>query len=241
MRLFRFILSSLVLFSAKSLNFNLSRRKITGVSVASVFGNKLFEINENDDVKNEANKLDIWMDDVEIDEQEPNKSIIKLNDNIIRFYGPITRISCLRLQYMLNELEDSKEIKTIHLHIQSTGGELMSAFFVSDYIKCMKTPVYTYVDSFAASAATILTIVGKKRFMSEHSLILIHQLSTEISGKYNELNIELENLDTIMGLAKDIYLKNSKLNPEALDELLATNLWLNSTIALKLGIIDETI
>tara|TARA_Y100000389_G_C17470970_1_gene530782 strand:+ start:7558 stop:8316 length:759 start_codon:yes stop_codon:yes gene_type:complete len=248
----KIIIYSLFLTS-ESLNFNLTRRKITGVSIGSVFGKKMsnepdFYPIDNRDTN--SNKYNILMDEEETETTETTETtentndethILKMKNNIIRFYGPVNTMSCLRLQYILNEIEDKEEIDIVHLHIQSNGGELLPSFFVSDYIKTMKTPVYTYIDSYAASAATILSIAGKKRFMSEHSIILIHQLSTQISGNFNKLNVEVRNLDTIMSLAKNIYLQNSKMDSETLDNLLATDLWLNSTTALNLGLIDEII
>ena len=222
-----------------SFNFNLTRKGIIRAPLlAHIIAKDMSQYHEfvpnvsitNDGESEAENEINL-----------DKTNFIKVKDNVVRFYGPVNKLSCLQLQFVLNEFEDNNNTEIIHLHIQSNGGELVSAFYVSDYIKNMKIPVYTYIDSFAASAATVLSIVGKKRFMSENSLVLIHQLSTQISGSFNQINTEVANLDTIMGLTRNIYLKNSKMDLETLDNLLSTNLWLNSTKALELGIVDKII
>lgn len=176
--------------------------------------------------------------------------LIGINGNNIYFYSHVTTDTCFQLVNVLSQLEkelpvfsvnERKHLPVINLHIQSKGGELLPAFYVSDYIKNMKIPVYTFIDSYAASAATIISVSGKKKFMTKHSLILIHQLSTHISGKFNELNTEMMNLNTIMNNAKDIYETNTNINSEQLQQLLNTDLWLNSSVALSLGLVDKVL
>ncbi len=143
-----------------------------------------------------------------MNDTESADTIIKVDNNNLLFYGPITRSSCFQLQIYLSEFEKKRHLiqyGVLNLHIQSQGGELLPAFYVSDYIKNMKLPVHTYIDSFAASAATLISIAGERRFMSEHSLILVHQLSSQVSGKFEQFNVEVANMNTIMELAKDIY------------------------------------
>ena len=73
----------------------------------------------------------------------------------------------------------------------------------------MKTPVYTYVDGFAASAATLISVVGKKRFMTKNSLMLIHQLSGADSGKFYELQDQMSNMQILMNKINKIYLNKT--------------------------------
>ena len=99
--------------------------------------------------------------------------------------------------------------------------------------------MYTYVDGFAASAATLLSVVGKKRFMTKHSSILIHQLSASASGKFNELKNEVNNYNYFMNFVKNIYLSNSKLDEKTLDSLLYSDIWLDSQFCLDYKLIDK--
>ena len=140
----------------------------------------------------------------------------------------------------LNLVEKYQLEKTpIHLHIQSFGGSLFHTLYLVDLIKNLETPVYTYIDGFAASAATLISISGKRRFMSKNSLMLIHQLSSGSAGKYSELKDESENLDVLMDFIITHYLEQTKLSRVELMSLLKRDLWLNSSSCLHYGLVDE--
>ena len=129
----------------------------------------------------------------------------------------------------------------IKLHLQSHGGELLPSFYVCDFIQNLETPVHIYIDGYVASAASLIAVCGKKRIMTKHSFILIHQLKSKLSGKFNEMEDEIRNLNFFMDNLKNIYLNNSKISPEKLDKLLATDIWISAEECLSLGLIDEII
>jgi ATP-dependent protease ClpP protease subunit len=110
-----------------------------------------------------------------------------------------------------------------------------------DVIKLLKTPVYTYIDGFAASAATLMSVCGKRRFMTESSVMLVHQLSGGASGKFEELKNEYSNLVEFMEIIKKTYLSYGNISSDNLDALLKQDLWLNSAKSLEYGFVDEII
>lgn len=176
--------------------------------------------------------------------------LINVIDNNIYFYSPITKLSCFKLEkeiILLNRknLLYKKELNIdngpINLHIQSNGGSLLHAIYITDLIKNLETPVYTYIDGFSASAATIISVVGKKRYMTKNSVMLIHQLSSGMQGKFYEMEDENENLNNLMKYITNIYIDNSKINEDLLSSILKRDIWLNSTFCLENGLIDEII
>ena len=199
-----------------------------------------------------------------IDDQEPIKHapiIHNINEftqttnivverNNIYLYGDISPQSCEELKNKINEMNFNgrlfkisynTEPPPINLHIQSTGGSLMNALYIVDLIENLDTNVITYVDGYSASAASLINVVGKKRYMTKNSLIMIHQLSSGREGKYEELNDANENLSLLMNKIKLIYLKHTKIPVEILDEILKHDLWLDSTKCKEFGLIDEII
>ena len=168
----------------------------------------------------------------------------------LHFYGAVTEESCFQLTYALEELNKrAKHQKviypqltpTISLHIQSGGGSLMPTFYVCDTIKKIETPVDIYVDGFAASAASLMSVCGNNRYMTRNSAMLIHQLTGATSGKFNELKDEMTNLNFFMNKVRNIYLENTKINSTVLDELLASDVWLDAETCLAYGLIDKII
>tara|TARA_X000000950_G_scaffold245522_1_gene302435 strand:+ start:1772 stop:2497 length:726 start_codon:yes stop_codon:yes gene_type:complete len=162
----------------------------------------------------------------------------------VRYYGQIDNDSCYRIiesLLFLNTIAKRKENAQISLHIQSLGGELLPAFYLCDVIKNLETPIYTYVDGFCASAATLITVCGRKRFMTRHSSMLVHQLKSEVNGKLDEMKEEITNLDLFMRNVEDIYYSNTNMNKTILEEILVKDIWLDSEMCLKYGLVDEII
>ena len=110
-----------------------------------------------------------------------------------------------------------------------------------DAILRSKTPIHTYIDGSAASAATLLSVSGTKRFISKNSFILIHQLSTFVAGKYEEFKDEIRNQELLMKTIRETYKERSKMTDEQIEDLLKHDLWLDAKTALEYGLVDEIV
>jgi ATP-dependent protease ClpP protease subunit len=182
-------------------------------------------------------------------DQMQGSSSIRTIENKIYFYDDITNESVLDLNKTLLEvdtkLQNTKNIlgesfdPIIHLHIKTDGGEIFSAISTLDLIPNLRSQVYTYIDGCVASAGTLISVVGAKRFMGRNAYLLIHQLSGEMYGKFSEMEDQMENSTSLMKFIKGIYKKYTKIPMKQLDELLKRDLWLDSSQCLEYGIIDE--
>ena len=78
--------------------------------------------------------------------------------------------------------------------------------------------------------------------MYNHSLMMIHSVRThqEVTT-YNEVKNIYENLDVFMKIIKEIYLGNSNIDENLLNELLLKDSWITSSQALEYGLIDEVL
>ena len=184
------------------------------------------------------------------DDDNSKPTFLQEDANSIYFYGSVTPETCFVLKNRIHELTSkskrfSYDYNTlpfpIHLHIQSGGGSLFPTIYVVDLIKNQDSsvPIYTYVDGYAASAATLLSVAGSKRYMTKNSLMLIHQLSSGAEhGKYMELKDNMQNMDSLMKIIVSIYKENTKLTDDKLYELLQKDIWLNSSQCLEYGLVD---
>ena len=211
------------------------------------------------DMKNSLSSLNIDYKSNSFNlEEEPqkitsqtNNIYIQNNENNVFYYGTINYDGCYKLKSLLTEIDNKLKIANlqykvsnptpIHLHIQSYGGELLPALNIIDLIPNLNSPVYTYVDGYAASAATLMSVVGKKRFMTKHSLMLIHQLSGHQGGKFQEMSDDFVNMNTLMTIIKDIYLNNTIIEKTILENILSKDIWLSSEMCLKYKLVDEII
>jgi len=182
--------------------------------------------------------------------KEITEKHIAVHENKIYYYAGVNRESAAELNKKIGELQVRSftmannldvEPYPIHLHINSGGGSIISGIASMDTILRCKVPVYTYVDGFAASAATFLTIVGNKRFISRHSYMLIHQLTSNFWGKYSEFQDAKQNLDLMMDTIKNVYKKYTKVPVRKLNEILKHDLMWDAKTCLKYGLVDEII
>lgn len=173
---------------------------------------------------------------------------VRVVENTIFFYADVTEQSALDLNQALYEV-DAKLRNTqnvlgpdfvphLKLRINSYGGSLFAGLAVVDTIRNLRSEVHTYVDGAAASAATIISVVGKKRYIGKNSMMLIHQLTTGNYGKYSELEDDMENNRRLMKCIKDIYKQYTKVPMKQIDEILKHDLWFDSAKCQELGLID---
>ena len=170
-------------------------------------------------------------------------------DNIIYFYSSVDQKANFRLNKEISSIGRQMEMVAVklgmevppplHLRINSYGGSVFAAFGSIDYIMKSKTPIYTYVDGCAASAGTIMSVCGEKRFMGENAYMLIHQLSSGMWGKYQELQDDMKNSDNLMKRVKEIYDAKTKIPKTKMDDLLKHDLWWDAKTCLKYGLVDE--
>ena len=181
---------------------------------------------------------------------KPEKHI-SVHENKIYYYAGVNRDSASELNKKIGELEsksltlchnlDLDQPPTLRIFINSGGGSVVSGISSMDTILRAKVPVHTYVDGFCASAATFLSVVGSRRFMSRNSYMLIHQLSTQFWGKYSEFEDEKKNLDLMMITIKNIYKKYTKVPLKELNTILKHDLLWDAEMCLEYGLIDEII
>jgi len=179
-----------------------------------------------------------------------SNNIVDVSNNRIFFYSTVDRGRVLKLNKALLSLSVSMthramhldaEVVPIKLHINSYGGSVFSGFAAIDYILQSKIPVHTIIDGCAASAATLMSVVGTKRYMHKNSFMLIHQLSSGMWGTYRQLQDDMENCDVLMDKICEIYKRHTKIPKSKLNELLKHDLWWDAETCLKYGMIDEII
>lgn len=180
--------------------------------------------------------------------QKSSNSYLTTNFNHIYFNNDITNDSAFELNKELRSVDT--KIKTlsaslgvekqpIYLHLTTDGGLIYSAFSVIDCIKSLSVPVYTVIDGFVASAGTLISLAGEKRFMCENAYLLIHELRGGVWGKMSEVDEEHMNLKKIMEHLKKIYLDNTKIKKKDLDGILKKDLIWDVNECIEKGLVDE--
>jgi len=180
--------------------------------------------------------------------QNNSNNYINTNFNHIYFNNDITPDSAFELCKELRNVETKIKTLTatlniekqpIYLHITTDGGVIYSAFSIIDCIKSLSVSVYTIVDGFVASAGTLISLSGEKRYMCENAYMLIHELRGGVWGKMSEIDEEYTNSKKIMEHIKKIYADNTNIRKKELDGILKKDLIWNAEECMEKGLIQE--
>lgn len=141
----------------------------------------------------------------------------------------------------IQELKSVEE-STIHLRINSPGGEVMAANAIFNQLKeCGKT-IIAHIDGMCASAATIPLMAADKIIASCNAMILIHDPLVCLMGYYNhqELDEIMEFCDKIKASIIATYRSRMQdVTEEEFDKLMTEERWLDAHEAQDIGLVDE--
>jgi ATP-dependent Clp endopeptidase proteolytic subunit ClpP len=190
-------------------------------------------------------------DDISDVSQDKQKFVSVIDNNELYFYNDVNTESALIVNKTLSDLArqlliakitfDLQETPHIKLHINSDGGEVFGALSIVDRIQSSKVPVHSYAEGLVASASTLISVSCHKRYIRKNTILLIHQVRSWFEGTYEDFNDEKQNMDLIMKVVKDIYLKHTKFTEDELNTLLKRDIYLNADDAIKYGLADEIV
>lgn len=169
--------------------------------------------------------------------------------NHIYFYADVDGDRCLAMLKAIRETDNYLRTERlsrgvdhetpIWLHIMSGGGDLFAGMAAADQLAQMKTPIYSVVEGYCASAATFISMACTKRFIHPNSFMLIHQFTSFFYGTYEKFKDEKVLQDKLMERMINFYMAHSKLTEERIREILTHDTWFDSDEAIELGLVDS--
>lgn len=138
-----------------------------------------------------------------------------------------------------------KRLNNLTLIINSSGGDLGSAFALIDIIKGSKIPVHTLGLGEISSAGLLIFMSGKKDFrtITPNTSILSHQFSWSSQGKEHELLAIIKEFNLTGQRMLNHYIKCTGLDEDTIRKVLmpAQDVYLDATEAVKYNIADEIV
>ena len=183
----------------------------------------------------------------ETKEQEEN-DCIKVVGNELLFFGDVDRENTLEFveKFKKLEIELLKKMAElvgyepmIRVHIMSEGGDVYAGLNMMNVLERSRVKVVTIAQGACCSAATFVLLGGKERRMGKNAYLLIHQISTEMWGSFNDLKHELKSTDKLMKMLKDMYLSKTKIPEAKFKSLMKKDIYLPPDKCLKYGIVSE--
>lgn len=135
------------------------------------------------------------------------------------------------------------ERQPIKLFINSYGGNVDDMWSLIDIIENSKTPIHTYCMGYAMSAAFCIFLAGHKRFCTEHTTFMYHQIQAGTYGKYQDIVERKDELSFTNKQLEKYVLSHTKLLDRTIKEAREKKLdiYIHSDKAIELGIVDEVI
>lgn len=181
------------------------------------------EIKENKESAIIATTSSIFPDEIiEPDVYLEDEFSIVFNDKISRnsVKKAIELLKNLQKKALMLKYSDSPERDIyINFYINSPGGSVIDGFILVDMIEKSSIPVYTIVRGMAASMAVPLLLSGKKKYAYKHSVFLIHQMSTVLAGKMEDIKDNLKLTSDLEEMLKSYIKEKTKINDQELEIL----------------------
>jgi ATP-dependent protease ClpP protease subunit len=128
---------------------------------------------------------------------------------------------------------------TIHLHINSPGGEVFEALAIYNVLRAHPATVVSHIEGLAASAASFVALAGDKVIISRNAVMMIHDALALAYGNAGELRELADLLDKMSDNIADIYSQKAGGGVEFWRERMRAESWYTGAEAVEAGLADE--
>lgn len=168
-----------------------------------------------------------------------------LKERVIMVEGEVNISMANAIIAQLLLLETLDPDADITMYINSPGGEVSAGLAIADTMEFISCDVATVGMGLQASMGSFLLASGTKgkRYALKRSSIMIHRLSSGVSGDFYSMESNWKNIDRLHEQLLEDYarLSGGKTSKEEFRELMRYDNWLSLEDAIKYGIIDKII
>ena len=126
----------------------------------------------------------------------------------------------------------------VHIHLR--GGDVYEGFAIHDYLTTLGKNITTKIEGLCAFIATIISLAGKDRIMTENSTFMIHNPSMGfVWGDADDMEKTAELLREIEDKIINFYEKKTGQTRDILDEWMKDEKFMTAEEAKTLGFITE--
>ena len=127
----------------------------------------------------------------------------------------------------------------IEVEINSGGGSVFAGSEIYTALKSYKGNVTVKIVGLAASAASVIAMSGKKIIMSPTARMMMHNVSSRVSGDYRDMEHTAEILKNANETIANAYRLKSGMSQEDLLSMMDKETWMTAEKAKGYGLIDE--
>ena len=127
----------------------------------------------------------------------------------------------------------------LEVEINSGGGDVFAGSEIYTTLKAYSGNVTTKIVGLAASAASVIAMAGNKVLMSPTAQMMIHNVSTQSSGDYRDMEHTAGVLKNANDTIANAYMFKSGMDKETLLSMMDQETWLTPQQALDNKLVDE--
>lgn len=128
---------------------------------------------------------------------------------------------------------------TIHLRINSPGGEVFAARAIEAAIRNHPARIVAHVDGYAASAASFVAVACDEVEIAPGGFFMIHKAWTFTAGNADDLLHTAEMLEKLDASLVDTYAKKTGCAPEAIAGWMKAETWFSAGESVEHGFADR--
>ena len=128
---------------------------------------------------------------------------------------------------------------TIHLRINSPGGDVFDGRAMATALREHKARVITHVDGLAASAASFIALAADEVEISHGAMFMIHRASTFLWGNSEDVRKVADVLDKIDDSLVAEYARETGQDEEQVREWMTAETWFTAEESVEFGFADR--
>lgn len=126
----------------------------------------------------------------------------------------------------------------INIRINSGGGDVFAGCEIYNALREYRGDVNTIIEGLAGSIASVIAMAGKCK-MSTLAEIMIHNVSTDASGDYRDMEHTAEVLKKTNKLIANSYMIKTGMSEKEVFAMMDKETWLTADEAKEMGFVDE--
>lgn len=139
----------------------------------------------------------------------------------------------------VNKVLATSNKKDVEVIINSPGGNVFAGSEIFTALKEYPGKVIVKVVGVAASAASVIAMAADKIIMSPTANMMIHNVSTTVSGDYRQMQHAAEVLESTNKSVLNAYKTRTNKTDTELKDMMDAETWFNAQTAVAEGFADE--
>jgi ATP-dependent protease ClpP protease subunit len=131
------------------------------------------------------------------------------------------------------------DVAEIDVRLSSPGGEVFEGFTIYEALRSHRARITVYVDSLAASIASVIAMAGDRIVMGPYAEMMIHDAMAVCAGNADDMRLMIEDLERESERIASVYAGRAGGTPLQWRKAMKAETWYSAKEAVAAGLADE--